>query len=404
MSRRPGLTLQISTSQEDSGPEAVFDHGFDGLTSIFSKRTGNGVVEVLEGNDFVVKITPLGEGEGGQGGSGEATARQTMSPQVLSRYTGLLDEASIQTLRQINDSNIVRLEKAGYAVSFSRKHPEPYETLKELCFGNKAIEAESPFNIKKEQALQVIQELKDTVYTVFADLWAGGEVLHRDLKVDNVLAYVCPDDGGIRFSVIDFDLAGKSQGNTENEEGINIVGHMDTKGVEGSIDDAVTRLSISPTRKNSKNLLIAPKYMTPIPDDYNKRYFLTDVEREITSIVTLIESAAKHWLALKIDSSKLFLTDKLIQKELLGKNQTILFEYEYPEKIGNMRPAQLRFQSLQLTRKPYPINAVEIKFPENENPNQKTSYGGRDTGMRVVGLIALSCIMFATSAGAIFGY
>mgnify|MGYP001130832128 CR=1 FL=1 len=403
MSRRPGLTLQVSKSQEDSGSEAVFDHGFEGVTSIFSKTTENGVVEVLEGNDFVVKITPVGEGEGAQSVAGEATARQLMSPQVLSRYTGLLDEKRIENLQQEYVSNIGRLEESGYAVSFSKKHPKPYETLNELCFGKKPIEVESPFNMEtktKADCLKVLQELKDTVYTVFADLWAGGEVIHRDLKVDNVIAYVY--DGEIRFSVIDFDLAGKSQGNTENEAGINIVGHVDTKGVEGSIDDAITRFSISPTSKKKNTLILASKYTTPFPDDYNKTFFLTDLEREITSIVTLINSAAIHWLKLEIDSSELLLTDKIKQKQFLGKNQTILFEYEYPGENVTMEPAKLRFQSLKLTRKPSPMNTVEIKFPENRNPNQRSSHGGRDTGMRAVGLIALSCIMFSTWAGVMY--
>ena len=73
----------------------------------------------------------------------------------------------------------------------------------------------------------VFEELKDTIYTVFAYLYSKG-LLHYDIKVDNVITYVRFEN--IRFAVLDFDLCSPIR--EKSHDSAIVRGHMDTKSVQ----------------------------------------------------------------------------------------------------------------------------------------------------------------------------
>ena len=378
--QRTGLSLNVSNEVNGASSDDALSFIEDTMNLIYSKSDEDTFVRVYESDTYVFKVSSGPELEG------EKIALETLSREVADRYTALVYDA------KLSGPAVDMIKKArsnGFVVSVSKKYKD-YATLQELSttpLQNNALLFD-PSKWSDEQKDIVFDELKDTVYTVFANLWANGGVLHRDLKIDNILAFKQGND--IRFSVLDFDLAGLSVGDTFDDNGMNITGHMDTKGTENPRHDGtISTMSLAP-RGCHKNVMASPSSISAFPDpDTDKSYFRSDVERELTSIDTLLRHVATYWLQIPNPDVR----SKNFRLPFLGGNCTYIYSYQYPTDIGGK--TSLRFPMLSTVRVPLPMSNATVTLDGGDE--EATECAARPRGIILVGFAALLTLLASSS-------
>lgn len=259
-------------------------------------------------------------------------------------------------------------------ISYSRAY-ENAVTIKDLA----SLKKEGNETIVVDDKQKVFEELKDTIYTVFVALYTE-DLLHYDIKVDNVIAYTVPDDPGIRFAVLDFDLCSSIR--EDNDDAI-VRGHMDTKSVK---KDSGPILTVHDLAGDTNMVASEDNYVAlNDPEDHNVTYFNHDVNSEIQSIGVLLQTAATEWLGLKKGTYDL--GSKRFRKSTpkdAGKN--IGYTFQIP--TGNR--VFLTFKKLNVERASVPVNVVDLG-----------TGGGRATANLAASAIGLLVCGIAGLAGAL---
>jgi len=342
--------MRLSVQIPNENTENDCEHRFSKCESIFTRLDDS--VKVFKcriGNDGANFVAVKCTGKT-RSGDGEKNAREAIPPEILTRYTSVL------TIEELG--NVEAIEGLDEHISYSRAF-ENAVTIMDLAFVNE--DAIAVNNAELVQAcinkmdnntkLSVLEELKDTIYTVFAYLYSKG-FLHYDIKVDNVIAHT--SDSNIRFAVLDFDLCGKI-GSRGVDDGEIARGHMPTKSVRTDSGPILTVHDLA----GDTNMVASEEIYVALndPEDHNVTYFNRDVDSEIQSIGVLLQTAATEWLGLEEGTydlgSKLF--SKSTPKDA-GNN--IGYTFKFP--TGGT--AFLTFSKLNVQRAQLPVNVVNIGF------------------------------------------
>ena len=334
-------TVQIPT-EEGQQQNKCEGHSFDSCENIFTRRDDS--VKVFRcplGGDYVaVKCTEEPRSE-----FGEECARRAIPPEILTRYTCILTGDEMKNVVEFKGNEDEH-------ISYSRAF-ENSVTIKDLAFVQEVDEITKKNTalvqacVNETDKLRVFEELKDTVYTVFAYLYSK-ELLHYDIKVDNVIAHT--SGSNIRFAVLDFDLCSPIR--EKSDDSTIVRGHAGTKSVRKDSGPILTVHDLT----GDTNMLVSEDNYVAIedPNDNKVTYYKNDVNSEVQSIGLLLQTAANQWLGLKPGTYSLG-SKRFFRSTPQNARDNIGYTFRVPDSVQGIL---LKFEKIKGQRSTVPQNVV----------------------------------------------